>query len=197
MASGWRRKPVVAIGFSLVILAGALIGAFTFFGGDRGSSGTHIDATAPTRPQTEEQKVVETLNGLFKARYEASAIPDPAYPLLSVYATGPLLKADVDDLTRLKDQGLAAQAPPNSISERRVEVLSLEGDQAQAEVCSIDDGIVVHADTRQPAYEYPPGASTTTQFRAELVREFGAWKVSVLTRQQRWEGVAGCAVGDS
>ena len=34
----------------------------------------------------------------------------------------------------------------------------------------------------------------TRRYTPELVREFGIWKVSFLNPQERWEGVAGCAV---
>jgi hypothetical protein len=180
-----------------VILAAALIGAFTFFGGDGGSNGTHIDTTPQPPPMADEQQVKDTVENYFAASDKAYAIPDPAYPLLEVYATGAQLDADVAAISKLKDQGQATQTPPNSIKEDRVTVLLVNGDRARVEVCSISDGIVVDANTRQPAYDYPPGSSSTTQFTADLVREFGTWKVSVLTREQRWEGVAGCAGGQA
>jgi hypothetical protein len=43
--------------------------------------------------------------------------------------------------------GEALRLPPNSISEHRAEVISIEGDQATVRDCAIDDGLVVKLDT--------------------------------------------------
>lgn len=191
---GLRSRTALLIGASVIVLVAILV-VVTSLVDEPGRLPAEIDTSPQSAPKTEEQKVVESVEGLFKARDDAGAIPDPGYPLLAVYATGALLQADVGDVQRLKDKGLAVELPANSITEERVKVVAINGDLAQVEVCSIDDSIIVHAGSREPAYEYPPGFAVTHLYALEMVRQFDSWKVAGLTRQQRWEGVAGCAVG--
>lgn len=193
---GLRSRTALMIGIGVVVLAVVLVGALTSFEEDPGPP-VEIDTSPLPAPKTDEQQVVGTVETYLKIRDDAYDIPDPNYPLLSVYATGAQLQADVDAIVKLRDAGQATQDVPNSIAEDRVKLLSIEGDQARAEACVIGDGIVVEADTREPAYEYPPGFAVTRLYKIELVRSFGAWKVSVVTQVDRWEGVAGCAIGQS
>jgi hypothetical protein len=181
----------------LVLLAGAVAVAVATRGGSDSSRISTLDGPDGTKPLTEAQKVEEAYRNYLKADDAAVAIPDPASPLLSVYSTGPQLKAAVDALEKLRRDGLAARSVPNSIARHTIKVLSIDGDKARLTECSVDDGIVVHADTGKPAYDYPPGSAATHLYTVDLVREAGNWKVSFINADQRWQGVAGCAVGQS
>ena len=153
------------------------------------------DVTTQAQPKTEEEKVVEAVKSYFRVDNEALAGPNPDDPRYSAYATGTQLQAAVDATRKVKEQGLAGRHPANSITEQRVTVVSINGDQAQIRVCSIDDGYLVRSDTGKPAYDYPAGFAVTALYSGQMVREDRVWKLSVLRREQRWEGVTGCAAG--
>lgn len=192
---GVRSRTALLIGLAVVVLAAVVVGTIAFTGGsDEVPDLGPIDRSAPPPTLSEEQKVTDALQKFFQYRDQAGAIPDPTFPLLSVHATGAELRSDVAAIQELKDQGLAAQRPPNTISEDRVTDVVIEGDKARATVCSISDGIVIHVDTGKPANDYPPNFAVTQLSKPELVREFGTWKVEFLNPGERWEGVAGCAV---
>jgi hypothetical protein len=191
---GWVLVAILAVA--------GLIGAgvvAVVVAGDNPGPGPADDVVTEGRPapKTEEQKIVEAVTNYFRVDDEAFEGPDPNHPLYPVYATGPAPQQAVDAVRKAQQQNIATRSPANSITEQRVTVLSINGDRAQISVCSIDDGQIVHADTGKPAYEYPPGHATTSLYAAEMAREGGTWKLWSLKREQRWEGVAGCAVGQA
>jgi len=189
------RSLVVAL-IAAVLIAGA--GAAVLVTRDSSSTSSSEDLTTEARrPKTDEEKIVETVKNYFRVEDEALQGPDPNHPLYPVYATGPALQQSVDAVKKAQQQNLATRIPTNSISDRRVTVGAINGDRAQFKVCTISDGYVVHADTGKPAYEYPPGFAVTGLWTGELARDGGTWKVWSIKREQRWEGVAGCAVGQA
>lgn len=194
---GGRRARLLVAVLAVLILAGGAVGGFLLTRDDSTSSSDEVIAEGQRTPKTEEEKIVEAVKGYFRVDDEAFQGPHPDDPRYSIYATGPQLQAAVDAAKKVKEQGLAGRTPPNSITEQRVTVLSIDGDRARIRMCSISDGYLVHADTGKPAYDYPPGFAVTTLFSGEMVREGSAWKVFSLKREQRWEGVAGCAVGQA
>ena len=191
-----RRRSLVAALVVLVLLAGAV--AAVLVTRDNSSTSSSEDlATEAQRPKTDEEKIVENVKNYFRVDNEALEGPDPKHPLYPVYATGPALQQAVDAVRKAQQQNLAGRSPVNSIAEQRVSVVSINGERAQFKVCTIEDGYLVHADTGKPAYEYPPGFAVTGLWVGEVVREGGTWKVWSLKREQRWEGVAGCALGQA
>lgn len=161
-------------------------------------------AAPPPTAQTEEERIVAAYKSYNKASDEAMGLADADYPLLSIYGTNPHLDALRAYIRELRDNGLAMRTPPNSTGEARVTVLSIDGDGAALTVCSIDDGYMVRGADGQPLGVAaggelvpidPAGTQATSLFAVRMVRDFGAWKVSSVNQEQRWEGVAGCAVG--
>lgn len=191
-----RRLGVVAASLVLVV-AGAGLTTLALWKDDPAPE-SRVDAVsggAPSpAPKTEEQRIVEAVEGFFRVDAEALAIPDPNHPLFTAYLTEPQLSASRDVVQRLADQGLAARPISDSIAEREVTVTGIEGEKATAEVCEVDDGQVVYVESGEPAFDYPEGQASTALFSAELVEEFGSWKIAQLRVLERWEGVAGCAV---
>lgn len=169
------------------------------------------DATLPVAPaspqptaQTEDERVASAYKSYIKVADEAAGVADADYPLLPVYAVNPHLDALRASLRNLQENGLAMRTPANSTREVRVTVVSMDGDRAQVRVCSIDDGYLARATDGQ-AFGVaaggelvpidPAGRKITSLLSAEMIRNYGAWKVSSLRQEQEWEGVAGCAVG--
>ncbi len=194
--SGRSRRPLVLALVIVVLLAGAGAAVMLTRGGSSNQPSEDV-ATQPGQPKTDEEKIVEAVRSYFRVDNEALEGPDPNHPLYSAYATGSQLQAAVDAVKKVKEQGLAGRHPANSITRQQVTVVSVTGDHAAIKVCSVDDGYLVRADTGRPAYEYPPGFAVTGLYNGQMVREGQAWKVSSLTREQRWEGVGGCAVGQA
>ena len=192
---GLRPRTALVIGVAVVMIAAVAVTAFALTSGDdQPQVVIDRDPIPTTQPMTEEQRVADAVRKFFTYRDQAAAIPDPDFALLTVHATGAELAHDIEAIRQLRDQGQATSKPPNTITETRVKVVSIEGDKARVEVCSISDGIVVDAATRKPVHDYPPGFIETISYAPELVQEFGTWKVTFLNRQGRWEGVEGCAV---
>lgn len=190
------RRYLVAAMVVLVLLAGT-VSVLLVTQDDSSTSPSEEMASESQRPKSDEEKIVENVKNYFRAHNEALVGPDPNDPLLPVYATGPALQQAVDAVRKAHQQNLAAISPPNSVTEQRVTVMSISGDRAQIRVCAIEDGEIVHADTRKPAYEYAPGHASTGLWTGEMAREAGTWKVWSIKREQRWEGVAGCALGQA
>jgi len=180
---------------AVLLIAGAIAGLVVR---SSGSSGLNIrlGADGPT-PKTDAQLVEEAYRHYLDADRRASEIPDPSSPLLPVYATGPQLKAATDAIEKLRQQGQATRQIPNSMGRTVINIVSVDGDKATLTECSVDDGIVVRSDNGKPAFDYPPGSVATFLFTAQMIREGGSWKVASLKKEQRWQGVAGCAVGQS
>lgn len=190
-----RRMSFAAAALSMIV-AGAGVTALVVRGDDP-SRADRLDAGTgrAAAPMTDEERVEEAIRGFFRVDAEALAVPDPNHPLFSTYLAEPQLSASVQVVRTLADRGLAARPIPNSVAERRITVGEVSGGRATAEICSVDDGQVVNARTGVPAFDYPPGQASTVLFSADLVDEFGSWKITTLTQMERWEGVAGCAVG--
>lgn len=190
-----RRRRGLLIGVLAVIVAGAGVAAVALWKSDPSSS-ERVNAAngAPSSPKSDEERIIEAVEGFFRVDAEALSIPDPDHPLFTAYLTEPQLSASRDVVRQLADQGLAARAIPDSIAQRTVRVTEIAEGRALAEACVVDDGQVVYAESGEPAFEYPLDQSSTALFSAELVDEFGSWKIAQLTVVERWEGFGGCAV---
>lgn len=196
--SGRSRRPLALALVIVVLLAGA--GAAVMVNRGDSSPEHSEDVAAQAQPKTDEEKIIEAVKNYYRVDFEAFEVPngpDPNYPLYPVYAAGPQLQAAVDAVRKAKEQGLAGRHPANSITNQRVTVTSIDGDRARIRVCAVDDGMIVRADTGKPAYDYPPSSAVTALMTGEMIREAGAWKVWSLKQEQRWQGVAGCAVGQA
>jgi hypothetical protein len=137
-----------------------------------------------------EQEVLAAYLEATAAYDEASDPADPNYPALAETQTGPALEQAVNQLSAYQATGRVGRDPEGSISERRAEVVSVDGIAAVIRDCTIDDGVVVIAATGEVVNDLV----STVLFEGHMVVEDGRWKLSSLLVDQEWEGVAGCAV---
>lgn len=154
---------------------------------------TSTEATTTTAPANEaEQAVLDAYKGYFDAILAANDPPDQFHPALRQYATGEAFQSVFEAAQGNRLAGRALRLPESSRTEHRAEIVSIEGEQATVRDCAIDDVLVVNIGTGEVVND-----EVATQLRtATLVREEGSWKVSFTKLEQRWEGIAGCALED-
>lgn len=146
--------------------------------------------TAATSPA--EQEVIDRYVGYWNARFEAnSGTPEPNDPGLREYATGAQLDAVIAETQSNLDQGLAFQRPAEPHNVQHVTVVELEADHAVVQECVVSDGVIIRRDTGEVVND----DVATHNVRGELTRVDGEWRVSEARLVQRWDGVAGCALG--
>lgn len=141
---------------------------------------------------TDHQAIVDAYVGYWDARFAANTgTPDPDDPALERYATGAQLEAVIAETRANLEQGTAFEAAPQPVDFRRVRVVEVEGDRAEVQECFVDDGRLVERGTGTVIND-----TVATQSVIGTLRYVdGAWKVSETKLIQRWEGVAGCALG--
>lgn len=161
---------------------------------------TTVDATEATTSSTAstpagttvEDEVIARYIGYWNARFAANSdTPDPNDPALREYATGAQLDAVVAETQRNLDEGLAFRRATSPANVQRVKIVSVDGDHAVVQECVISDGVIVRRDTGEVVND----DVATHNVRGELARVDGVWRVSSAQLVQRWEGVAGCALG--
>ena len=157
------------------------------------STTTSTEATTTTAPADKaEQAVLKAYQGYFDAILAANDPPDQFHPALRQYATGEAFQSVFEAAQGNRLAGRALRLPENSRTEHRAEVISIEGEQAAVRDCAIDDVLVVNIETGEVLND-----EVATQLRtATLVREESSWKVSFTKLEERWEGIAGCALED-
>ena len=139
-----------------------------------------------------EQEIIDRYVGYWDARFEAnSGTPDPNDPALREYATGAQLGAVIAETRSNLDGGLAFQRQAEPRNVQQVTVVELEADRAVVQECVVSDGVVVRRDTGEVVND----DVATHNVRGELTRVDGVWRVSEARLVQRWDGVAGCALG--
>lgn len=153
------------------------------------ASTTNVTSTTGA-PSSPEQEIIDRYVAYWEARFAAnSGTPNPDDPALREYATGAQLDAVIAETQSNLDNGLALKRRSDPVSNRRVTVVSIEGDHAVVQECFVDDGLVVRRDSGDAVND----SIATHNVRGELDRVDGAWRVSEARLVQRWEGVAGCA----
>jgi len=161
---------------------------------------TTVDATEATTSSTAstpagttvEDEITARYIGYWNARFAANSdTPNPNDPALREYATGEQLDAVVAETQRNLDEGLAFRRAPSPANVQRVKVVSADGDHAVVQECVVSDGVIVRRDTGEIVND----DVATHNVRGELARVDGVWRVSSAQLVQRWEGVAGCALG--
>jgi len=157
------------------------------------STTTSTEATTTTAPADKaEQAVLKAYQGYFDAILAANDPPDQFHPALRQYATGEAFQSVFEAAQGNRLAGRALRLPENSRTKHRAEVISIEGEQAAVRDCAIDDVLVVNIETGEVLND-----EVATQLRtATLVREESSWKVSFTKLEERWEGIAGCALED-
>lgn len=159
--------------------------------GSTTSEATAEEATTPdSAVPAEEQAVLDAYQSYWRAYYDANDPPDQGNPVLREFATGEAFDSVFMSTQANRLAGRALRLPDESISLHDARVLTLDGEQATVEDCSVDDGQVVELSTGTVLDDDIVSRHST----AELVVERGQWKVARTSVQQTWEGVAGCAL---
>lgn len=185
----WLVLPVVGVAVAGVLLLPA---------SERGSderptpSATAVPSpTAVNEPATQDKVVADAYLAYEEAFKQAAQIPDPAWPGLAETATGSLLGKTVDQLRAWEASGRVVRYPPGTVRILRATTVEINGRTATVQACAADGGQVVTADTGMVVN----GDVVTRLQRVTLILDDqDRWKVSEIKVEERWEGVAGCAV---
>jgi len=152
---------------------------------------TSSTSTTPVGASVEDEIIARYI-GYWNARFAANSdTPNPNDPALREYATGAQFDAVVAETQRNLDEGLAFRRAASPANVQRVDVIKVDGDHAVVQECVVSDGVIVRRDTGDVVND----DVATHNVRGELVRIDGVWRVSSAQLVQRWEGVAGCALG--
>jgi hypothetical protein len=155
------------------------------------SSTTSPAASSSTVADPLHQEIIDRYIGYWNARFAAnSGTPNPADPALAEYATGAQLDAVIAETQDNLDQGLAFRPAAEPHNNRRVNVVSVDGDLAVVQECYVADGIVYRRATGHVVND----DVATHNVRGELRLVDGKWRVSHTRLVQKWEGVDGCAL---
>jgi hypothetical protein len=179
---------ILALGVSCSDNGSGEAGTTTFPQGKVRSSATTAD------PRDQDLEAVRAAYNLSsRAFIDAAAIPDPNFAALSETHTGLMLEQRQKVLAALKRDGRVIRYPANS--KYRVEIndatFKLDGDVAIFEICGVDDGQTVVAQTGQVI----SGGVGSAQARVAMKRGDGVWKLAERELIAEWKGIAGCAAG--
>lgn len=154
------------------------------------TSGPTIPAVTATTPPAEDVVIIDRYKQFWEARFSANqAPPNPDFPDLKNLATGEQLDQVVTETRERRDKGLAIRRPNPTVYERRVKLISTNGDTAVVQDCVTNDGIVYRVATG----EVIDKKIVTRNLSAAMERVQGEWKLAKTSVIQEWEGVAGCA----
>lgn len=147
--------------------------------------------TSSTTSGGAESDVTRRYEAFWDARFAANQAPaDPDDLDLPELATGAQLEEVLDETRRNRDEGIAFRRPQDSVYERRVTVISDDGDMARLQDCVTNDGIVYRIDTG----EVIDDSVGTSSLEATMRRVDGVWKLESTKLLQHWDGVSGCAL---
>lgn len=196
-----------ARGLGTALIATALGAAVVAGCGDDGAADDGSSATteAPSAAVNEEpaadsqdderQAVIDAYQTADEAASTALGppTPDPEHPDLVATHTGPMLEQRQMVAQGLAANGWAIRLPENS--RYRVEVESVEFDPDDPDVaflttCAVDDGERFVVETG----EIVADGLSTIEFTEAMRRVDGTWRLAERREENRWEGVAGCAV---
>jgi hypothetical protein len=191
---------VPALARLLVVLA--LVLAATSCSDDDGDGGavasdSTTSTTARRSTTTSTTDPTEALEAEIEAAYvassrafiDAAAIPDPNFPELAATHTGPMFERRRGVLLGLQADGRIIRYSPNSQYRIEVTDVEIDGDVARLDVCGVDDGETVVAETG----EVVAGGLGTVQARAAMRLVDGTWRLAERVQEAEWEGIAGCA----
>ena len=153
------------------------------------TSTTSSTTTSTTSP-SDEAAVRSAYEAASRAFIEAAAIPDPNYPALTETHTGPMLEQRQDTLRALQLDHRIIRYPQPSQYRVEIDDVTIDGDVARLTVCVVDDGERVEKDTGRVI----ASGVGTVQGTAAMRRVDGTWRLAERREDQRWDGVAGCAV---
>lgn len=155
------------------------------------TSSSTVPAVTATTPPAEDVVIVDRYKKFWEARLAANQAPaNPDFPDLRTYATGEQLDQVILETRQRREKGLAIKKPSRSAYERRVKLVSIEGDSAVVQDCVTDDLIVYKVATG----EVVDDATITRNVSATMRRVDGTWRLAAARLVQEWKGVAGCAL---
>lgn len=158
--------------------------------GSRPLSTTTSSTTSTTTSDPAEREIAAAYEAASRAFIDAAAIPDPDFARLAETHTGPMLDQSRNLLRALKADGRLIRYPQNSQYRIEVDDIEVEGDVARLVACVVDDGERVEAATGRVI----ASGVGTVEWTAALRRVDGAWRLAERREEERWDGVAGCAV---
>ena len=126
-----------------------------------------------------------------RAFIDAAAIPDPDAPAVAATHIGPMLDQRRATLLGLRAEGKVIRYPTPSQYRIEIDEATIDGEVARLTVCVVDDGQRV---AREGANIEAGVVVTTVQGRVAMRRVDGIWKLAERSEENRWDGVAGCAV---
>lgn len=185
-ASGRRVMALVIAAFLVPACSGDSDGATP-------TSSSRLQSTTTSTSMlanAQEVAILEAYQGYWRAILAANNPPDELNPMLRQFATGEAFESVFKAAQANRLEGKALRQPENSRTEHRAEVVSMAESEATVKDCAIDDLLVVKVNTGEVLND-----KVATQLRTATLRlEGGRWKVAHTKLEQRWDGVAGCAV---
>jgi hypothetical protein len=150
-------------------------------------------ATTPTTAAKWTAAQQEAIDDFLAARAAFSTSlehPDPANPSLPATHVDPMLTEVRNTNAQWQGFGQAGRFPTDSVARTEPLTVVISGDTATIETCGVDDSVV---------YEPASGKVlnddvVTVRSTSTLTRVDGTWKLATRTENERWEGVAGCAL---
>jgi hypothetical protein len=156
----------------------------------RPSTTSTSSTTTSTTSPPDDATVRAAYEAASRAFIDAAAIPDPSFPAIAATHTGPMLEQRRDTLRALQLDHRIIRYPQPSQYRIEIESVDIDGDVARLVVCVVDDGERVDKDTGQVI----ASGVGTIHGTAAMRRVEGTWRLAERREDQRWDGVAGCAV---
>lgn len=183
----------------LLVVALGIMTSCSHEGPEGGAAVTTPSTTTTDRPTTTtttnptaaaEAEVDAAYRAASRAFVDAAAIPDPNFEALAATHVGPMFEQRRGVLLALQADGRVIRYATNSQYRIDVTDVTIDGDIARLDVCGVDDGETVVV----PTGEVILGGLGTVRARAAMRRVDGVWKLAERTKEDEWEGIAGCAV---
>jgi hypothetical protein len=186
---GRRRAAIVAVLVAIAFTAGCSESNRASEERDRQGTSEDRSTDTTTEDDAERAEVIDAYESAGDAFDEAAAIPDPEYPLEETH-TGPMLDQTRRVLEGLATDGLIIEYPDDSQASETVTDVRIDGDVAYLEVCAVDDGRRVDAETGEVV---AGGGVSTVWSTAAMRRQGGTWKLAELRQDERRDGVGECS----
>jgi hypothetical protein len=182
-----QKLATAAVAVLLVAAGGWLLGKVIEADDNSKSEASGTTTTAPPDPEAEVEQAYRAYLAM-EARLVAA--PDPNDAEIPERATGPALARLKEALAEDVEKGHVIRVGPATSQT----ILSIEvtGSKATVRACFIDESGLYDAAT---GAELVPMRTGTAIDTAELVREGGAWRVSlrrVPAADEHWEGATSC-----
>jgi len=140
-------------------------------------------------PGATDPELLSAYLGYVEAYRAANDPPDPEFSTLSVYAGGVVLDQAREVASQSAALGIRFRQPDGSRRDASVRSSRLEGNRAVAQVCFVDDGLIVETTTGRILNDQ----ISTQQWIVGFDGATGRWIVDFLSLVHQAEGAIGCA----